>query len=701
MPMKIVVDVEHTVTLIDKSKDKYDLSPYCATNKLVSVGWSMIDDGGKIGPVEYVFFHHNERLTPEAHVKLQEALDRAEVFIAHNAKHDYNWLRECGFRLPEKIYCTFIGEYVLARGQYAELSLDATCKRYSVTNKKGDLVDKYIDDGIMFDAIPADVVEEYGRADVQGCAEVYAMQQAVYSSVRDKVLVPTRDMSMEFCRVLCDMERNGVRIDVEELNRVQKEYETERDRLRIELDEMAKEVMGDFPYNLNSPEQVSAIIFSVQVEDKAAWKEAFNIGRDVRGKPLRRPKLSPAQFKAEIKRLTKPVYRAKAHQCEVCKGSGKVTKIKKDGTEFKKPNICSACSGRGFKYTPTTTRAGFGLFPQDVSWVTVGGFATDKDSLGLLLEQARIDGNQPAVDFIGRIVRLSAVEVYISSFCEGIRRGLQSDSILHAKFNQCITATGRLSSTDPNLQNQPRGQTFPIRGCFRSRWENAMLCDTDFSQLEFRAAAHLARDERAKADILAGLDIHNQTAKILTEAGQATERQAAKAHSFKPLYGGMSGTEAEMTYYKSFLEIYSGIGEWHNVLQDEAIEKKCVTLPTGRQYAFPFVERNKWGNATQKTQIVNYPVQGFATADIVPIAIIVLWQAFRKHNLKSLLVLTVHDSVVVDVFPGEEEKVKALMSRLHEMAEWGLKKYHNITMFVPLATETKIGPNLLKMEKVS
>ena len=113
----------------------------------------------------------------------------------------------------------------------------------------------------------------------------------------------------------------------------------------------------------------------------------------------------------------------------------------------------------------------------------------------------------------------------------------------------------------------------------------------------------------------------------------------------------------EKEYYQKFLEKYENIAEWHKKLEDTAIKSKIVRLPSGREYYFPNIYRRKDGSSTQSTAVKNYPVQGFATADIVPIACINVWNLLKQNNMKTLLINTVHDSVILDVHPEEYSQV--------------------------------------------
>ena len=123
--------------------------------------------------------------------------------------------------------------------------------------------------------------------------------------------------------------------------------------------------------------------------------------------------------------------------------------------------------------------------------------------------------------------------------------------------------------------NQPRAKTFPIRKVIKSRFENGKILEIDFAQLEFRTAVFLAQDVQGMEDIKNKIDVHQYSADII-----GVSRQDAKAHTFKPLYGGVTGTENEKKYYSEFLKKYKQIAQWHDKLQTEAIKYKVIKIPT-------------------------------------------------------------------------------------------------------------------------
>jgi DNA polymerase-1 len=251
------------------------------------------------------------------------------------------------------------------------------------------------------------------------------------------------------------------------------------------------------------------------------------------------------------------------------------------------------------------------------------------------------------------------------------------------------------------MQNMPRGGTFPVKKVFVSRWKGGKILEADFAQLEFRAAAYLSQDKVAMDEVSTGFDVHSYTSKVITDAGQPTSRQDAKAHTFAPLYGatGFGRSKAEAEYYEHFTKKYTGIKAWHSRLAKEALETGKISTPSGREFSFPDVQRRMNGTVSFFTQIKNYPVQSFATADIVPIVLIQMENLLA--NYKSCIVNSVHDSVVVDIHPDEITQVLYLIKLLNSSLQSIVEKQFNIEFNVPLLLEAKIGDNWLDTKDVS
>jgi DNA polymerase I-like protein with 3'-5' exonuclease and polymerase domains len=510
------------------------------------------------------------------------------------------------------------------------------------------------------------------------------------------------ELMNDFCLVLTQMERNGIKIDLTELDRLEKEYRSELVALTTRLEELAREAVGDTPFSLASSSDKSWIIYSRKPLDKKVWKEYFNLGTEIiHGVPKQRiPKNITGKVLGEaITKRSFIVHKTVAHQCNVCNGIGRVARKKKDGTWGKVRYKCNRCDSLGIIYEPTDEIAGFRQAPSTSYDLAAHGYKTDKEILERLSRRAT---NDKAKEFLTGMVRFNAISSYLNTYIAGIKRYVSGNGILHTQFMQCVTKTGRLSSRSPNLHNQPRGGTFPIRKIVVSRWqkEGGLIIEGDYAQLEFRVAAELSKCLIARHDIIKGVDVHQRTADVLTEAGQPTSRQDAKEHTFKPLYGGTSGSHAEQVYYKGFLNKYLGIKAWHKKICDVAVDYHKLTLPTGRIYYFPWAQRSNHGGISGATKIKNYPVQGFATGDIVPIGATRLYYLMQKNKLKSLLINEVHDSVVVDTYPGEEEMVLTCIKEALLGVVDHLDKTFNYKFTVPLAIEVKKGRNWLDMETV-
>ena len=202
-------------------------------------------------------------------------------------------------------------------------------------------------------------------------------------------------------------------------------------------------------------------------------------------------------------------------------------------------------------------------------------------------------------------------------------------------------------------------------------------------------------------EVSTGFDVHAYTAKVISDAGQPTSRQDAKAHTFAPLYGasGYGRTPAEAAYYKQFTTKYYGIAQWHSRLAKEAMNTGKIRTPSGREFAFPDVTRRRNGSVSHFTQIKNYPVQSFATADIVPVALLHIDKLLV--DLNSCIVNSVHDSIVIDVHPNETKDVIKVISDTNAVLTNLIEQQWNIDFNVPLLLEAKIGSNWLDTKDVA
>lgn len=677
--MRLVLDVENNIT---KRDDRNHIDPFEPDNYLVQVGVCNADDVDKL---KVWTFDHNEEKdnTGLYKTELQSWLDKTKLLIMHNAQHDLMWLWECGFRYDGDIYDTMLAEYILDRGQRNAISLEACAERRNLKFQKQDTLKRYYKQGFNTNEIPLDELCHYLEHDLLTTSELFQACEADFAKPESASLSTIKRVTFNTCRTLTEIYMAGFKVDLQELERVKKEYENEKAEIETRLQKKVREVMGDTPINLRSPEQKSQVLFSRRVHDKKEWADLFEFTQ------------TPQEFKDAVAVNSSPIYRTQAYTCPSCEGQGKVYRIKKDGTKFARPNKCKDCDGLGYKLKDSQQIAGLRFTAPSKKWVSANGFNTGKDELDVLSATAKNNRMDEALNFLSDLKRHNAVSSYLSSFVNGIRTYTKADGFLHVGLTQHITATGRFSGRNPNMQNMPRGGTFPVKKVFVSRFNNGLIMEADFAQLEFRTAAFLAQDETAMEEIATGFDVHAYTAKVITDAGQPTSRQAAKEHTFAPLFGasGYGRSKAEATYYTHFNEKYKGIANWHKNLADEALRFLKITNISGRQYAFPDVTRRHSGVPTHFTMIKNYPVQGFATGDVVPVVLNEMHE--RLRHMKSCLVNTVHDSMVVDVHPDEKDLVLSMVWTLNQDLNKIIEETYGIEMNVPMLLEAKIGKNWL------
>ena len=693
--MKLTLDIENTVT---ERGGKMHLDPFEPENSLVMVG--MLTDQGDEYRLAFDHDEYDSNGCVDKHgtvwspvnnnrMWVQKLLDQATVLIMHNAAYDLLWLWESGFTYTGPVFDTMLAEYVLQRGIKEPLSLEACAERYELDAKKQDTLKEYFKKGYSTRSIPLNELDEYLSADLHATQQLSDKLMYRLNTVEDAGLMKTVDLTNRVAVVLAEIYRNGFSVDKAMLEDVRKEFEKEKQTIEKSLNKYVKELMGDTPINLNSPEQMSWVIYSRRPTDKTMWKEMFN------------PGMGDREFKAAVNNYSSVVHKTKAVQCFACYGTGREKKVKKDGTPYAKQPKCKSCNAVGFNFVSTGKIAGLKFKAPDHKWISANGFSVNKQMLDRLENTAKKSGYEEAEKFMAGVKRLSALDTYLSSFVDGIQTHTKEDGRLHVRLLQHRTSTGRFSGADPNMQNMPRGGTFPVKKVFVSRWDGGKILEADFAQLEFRTAAYLSQDGVAIEEVSTGFDVHAYTAEVITNAGQPTSRQDAKAHTFAPLYGatGFGRTQAEAAYYSHFTNKYKGVASWHTRLAKEAISTRKIVTPTGREFAFPDIVRKSSGSVSHFTQIKNYPVQSFATADIVPAVLIHINKKLKYK--KSCIVNSVHDSIVIDIHPDEEQEIINTIKDVNNELNDLITLEFGITLNVPLLLESKIGNNWLDTKDVA
>lgn len=288
------------------------------------------------------------------------------------------------------------------------------------------------------------------------------------------------------------------------------------------------------------------------------------------------------------------------------------------------------------------------------------------------------------------------ISTYFSLYLDAINK---HNGIIKGYINQTNTATHRLSSSKPNLQNQDR----KLKKVFKARNQDWKIRQCDYSQLEYRAAGFLAQCPEVLRSIKQGADRHAVTASIMFPEFNDLEykspawselRTAAKSDTFKPLYGGMSGTPEQQAYYKHFIDTHTGIKKWHENLIDNALTHKEITLPTGQKFFFPNIRVTKSGYVDGQTIVKNYGVQYFATAEIAIIGAVYLWHLMKIHRVKSFIVNEVHDSVIIEEHPNEHALLESLCQEgMVEKVLWYLEKVYGLKYNYQLEIEQEVSSN--------
>lgn len=318
---------------------------------------------------------------------------------------------------------------------------------------------------------------------------------------------------------------------------------------------------------------------------------------------------------------------------------------------------------------------------------TKTGWSTNADILEKLI------GKHP---IIGDILEYRMLTKLKSTYADGLLKVISADGRIHTNFRMTVTATGRLSSTEPNLQNIPvrRELGAQIRRMFVAA-PGCVLVDADYSQIELRLLAHISGDETMQNAFKSGEDIHAVTASQvfglpLAEVTPA-QRSSAKAVNFGIVYGisafslaqdiKVSPAEAR-AYIDAYMQKYHGVREYMDRVIAEAKERGYVETLFGRRRPVPELKASNFNTRSFGERVArNMPIQGTA-ADIIKLAMVNVRRRLRAEGLEARLILQVHDELIAECPEREAERVAALLEEEMERA---------VTLSVPLTAEAHSG----------
>lgn len=572
-----------------------------------------------------------------------------KLIVGQNLKFDLAYLRKGGWDFygwlndGGRVYDTMIAEYLITAQESKFASLDKLSEKYGGT-LKDDKIKAYWDAGVQTEDIPVEELTEYLLGDLENTRIVWERQNATG---------PLIDTQMDALLAVHEMEYNGMKVDLKKLKEIQNRLKLERDRLhKIITDKLQAHYPQVPDININSGDQLSACLFGGVIK----WTEKEQDGYYKSGKRVGQPKFRNIHKEVELK----------------------------------------------------------GVYEPKPEW------ATSKDNVFSTAEAVL---EEIGTAFTSKLLEYRKVQKEYSTYAEKLPTMIYPDGCVHHTIHQVSTNTGRLSSAKPNMQNWPSDSE--VKAIFVSRFKGGKIVTFDFKQMEVIALAFLSGDEQLIQDVLEGRDIHNETGKVVFGDRPMTkdERRIVKTVNFGLAYGGgakvlalQAKIEEELAkqIIEAFYHRYPDVHGWQqeniHLVEDNAefsgdylkgkpIRRSYLDSVTGRKYLFTETFAPEWMNkpfSFSPTEIKNYPVQGLATGDIVPMMMGRLLRELVRRGLKAKLVNQVHDSILLDV-PQEE------LDTVVECGKMVLESncFEEVfgVPFLPLKVSIGIGDNWLEADK--
>jgi len=634
--MNIVIDLETTIRCPVGS---HSGNPMWRGNKIIAAGFKKV---GTSGPPAIVY----EKGGVDESV-LRTVLRSASLAIGHNIKFDLSYLyRNSDEQLP-RIWDTQLAEYLLSAQKHLYASLDELTASYLGDHRlKDDEVKAMWKAGIQTEDIPKEKLVPYLEYDVINTEDIFKKQ---WEMAEQLDLLPLMFTQMDALRATIEMNLNGMRVDWEYVD-VQQDLWGRKIQFLLESINQLEPTLD--PY---SPKQLSLYFFG----GKEKYKEKEHVGQYKNGKD---------KFKlTEKERVIKGKYDASAFE------------VGKSGY--------------------------YSVDDKVLNWLV----ATHGDAIAAYLTQLR---------------ECTKIK---ETYYDGLAGLRFPDGNIYPNLNHCSTKTGRLSSTNPNLQNQT--DTGNVKKAYVSRYgSKGNILELDYSQLEMVALAYLANDQQLIDDINNGRDMHKELYKeMYGRYPTDKERKPFKRFSFLLVYGGgvttlmaQSGCDRATAkrFITTFYKRYVGVKRYHESIVEQAEKLKVVSYdpsksgpiynyyhasPTGRHYVFTqYYNELRKDYSFSPTELKNWPIQGFATGDVVPMMVGILLRKLEEEGLTPdvKLIMTVHDSVVLDVPLDKLNSCAKLAKQTLEDAPKYLKSIFNIDFPCQLKVGVEAGLNWQQKEEL-
>ena len=584
-------------------------------------------------------------------VEILKGIGTKYPLVGHNIKFDLLYVLKNKWMTPKQLFengvwDTQVVEYILSAQQHTYPTLDSCAVKYGGT-VKDDKVAEMWSMGISTESIPKETIVPYLEADLLNTERTYLAQ---YQKVVEWGLLPLVESQMKALIAITIMEFNGMCVNKDYLEESCINLGKGIEGLEKEL---AEKVGAHIPmeygdWKWSSTKDVSAYFFGGTYKVRTE----VLVGKYKNGKD---------KYKVVYEERTTPA------------------KL------FSEPSAFGAVKNK------------------------LGYYTVDDDVLGNI--------GTVAAELILKLREMSKQK---ETYFENLLKLVFPSHLIHANINQASTKTGRLSCNKPNIQNQTRSGG--IKEAYVSRFPKGAILEWDFKQLEVGGLAILSGDDQLIYDINHGVDIHTELYRSMHgRAPTPDERTPFKRLTFGLIYGAGAKTlaaqagctiEEAKKFIKTFYSRYGGVFEYHRVSIEEAIKGRKVTkertkkgLPvgaylsrsaTGRMYVFKEYD-NEWkgGTSFSPTELKNWRVQGFSTADIVPHMLGVVVECIYTNDYEGVLlpIMTVHDSLEFDgnVKDGQfAAAVKHVNSVLNNTSR-EFSKHFSIDMPVSLGVECSIG----------
>ena len=619
--------------------------------------------------------------------EIQDCIDSVDLLVGHNFKFDMDWLKWYNVDLSNvKVWDTKLAQFMLwGQDKTRPNTLNDCCDFWNIPTKFNK-VKTYWDAGRDTRTIPLDTLLPYQKQDVLITGELFKAQYRLLKKKYPQLfkLVEVRNQCLH---PVTDIEITGMPFDRETAEYHVKQF---TDELKITDAELLT-YFGRGDINIASGHELSAALF---------------------GGKLKRTREIPVIYSKNVtyKEPYKFTYKSgKNKGLTITKTRNKTLR----GIFAKKGKEDYEIDLTGVGFTP----------PEKTETAAEGVYQTNKNVLKRLKCNSK---GGTTIKLKRKVLDLLVHRSKIGKFTETFVGAKKDSGLLYQSnrttygrvypsYNQAVAATGRFTSSNPNGQNFPRskededGFTNPLKTVFIASRPGGLILVIDLSQLEWRVAAWLSQDPVALQEILNDIDCHLDNA--INFFGDAKYRQAAKIMTFRLLYGGsayaffMDPLMPDFSQKKwndivdSYRHKYHVLTLWQQMnITQVARDNGYLYSPTGRIYKIPKVENKRYPGVWtySDTCIKNYPVQGTATGDFVPLAMNLIWDRFQAEPWKyqsTNWMGQVHDSIIFDTMPHEVKQVAHMGISCFEQLPAEINRIFGLNVNIPLTGEAEAGPN--------